>query len=169
MSQNQYDVFKIKEISSEIERQWSLHLISRAAFPSKITDRYPKYESPSYYSGKGIHLSIEYINLDQKHYKSLDGIGHWLNQNFIIRLFGILNEYNVDVAGKIDENDFTKIVAYLRQKVGAHSKGKRNPQNTDAQEITDLLRKYFDEGIDRKEQGVAGYRDFPSTGKRQNS
>lgn len=151
MSQNQYDDTKIKEIREEIERQWSLHLISRAAFPSKIKKRYPKYKSPPYYSSKGIELSIEYNYIDQNLLQSLDGIGHWLNQNFVIRLFGILNEHNVDVSGKIDENEFTKIVAYLRQKVGAHSKGKRNPQNAEAKEVTNLLRKHFDEGIDRKD------------------
>ena len=144
-----YTEAKIAEICSEIDRQWAFHLVARAAFPSRMSARIPKYSSPSFYSANGIAFSVDVTRLEPTMRSAIDDIGHWLNQNFVIRLFGILYESKIDVAGRLDQNDFTLIIATLRHKVGAHSRGHRNPSNSDVKEVTRLLKKYFGEGIDR--------------------
>jgi len=76
--------------------------------------------------------------------KNIERIGGWLNQNYIIRLFGILYQGGIISAGKKVSNPYTEILAKLRHKVGAHSAGYRNPGKSDSKKITKLINKHLD-------------------------
>jgi hypothetical protein len=71
-----------------------------------------------------------------------------LNQNFVIRLFGLLDENKVITAGKEAENKFTEIVAGLRHMVGAHSCGYAKPEKNAFQNVTSLIKSHLDPAVD---------------------
>src|SRR6516162_9926163 len=110
-----YSPEKIVEICEEIERQWEYHLVTRAVFPVNAAGSSPAYSSPPFYRNRGADFHVIVKNPDSPLIRrALTGIPHWLNQNFVIRLFGLLDENKVITAGKEAENKFTEIVAGLR-------------------------------------------------------
>ncbi|MFV1981772.1 MAG: hypothetical protein ACC655_11510, partial [Rhodothermia bacterium] len=69
----------------------------------------------------------------------------WQNENYVIRLYGILDEAKVLKAGKQQKSPITKIVADLRSKVGAHSRGGRYRNKADYRRIAALITEHLDE------------------------
>lgn len=91
----------VADICDEIERQWEHHLLIRAAFPAGIPDDRSQYKSPPYYRRKNVvFLVCRPQPLPAVMARGYDGVGAWANQNYVIRLFGILEEYGVIKAGK---------------------------------------------------------------------
>ena len=78
--------------------------------------------------------------------RGLDSIAHWLNQNYIIRLFGILNENNFITAGKNHKNPYTEIVALMRHVV-SHSRGERKIDRGKEKKATKLIMEHLDSRI----------------------
>lgn len=92
-----YSREQIEAICEEVERQWEYHLIARAAFPSNVLESVPEYESPDFYIQHNVLLQVRVpVPLSPVMERGLEGIGHWLNQNYIIRLFGILDQDHID-------------------------------------------------------------------------
>ncbi len=138
----------IEEICEEIERQWEYHLIARAVFPPNIVKVILEYESSPYHIQQGARLKVRVpVPLSPLMERGLEGTGHWLNQNYIIRLFGILDEYQVITAGKEANNPYTRILASLRHKVGAHSRGYRNPESREARKLTQWIQEHLDSSV----------------------
>jgi hypothetical protein len=110
----------------------------------------------SYYSGEMINEICEEIDRQWNYHGRVRAsfpataghIAHWLNQNYIVRLCGILDEYQVITKGKQDGNDFTLVLAGLRHRVGAHTRGYWDPENSDDRKIAELIRKHFDSSVD---------------------
>jgi hypothetical protein len=143
-----YSREQIEEICGEVERQWEYHFIARAAFPPNILEVIPEYESSQYHIQHGAQMNVRVrVPLSPLMERGLEGIGHWLNQNYIIRLFGILDEYQVITAGKQAKNPYTRILASLRHKVGAHSRGYRNPDNGEVRKLTRLIQEHLDPAV----------------------
>jgi hypothetical protein len=143
-----YSREQIEEICEEVENQWEYHLLARAAFPSNIMEGIPEYESPPFYIQQGIRMKVCVpVPLSPVMERGIDGIAHWLNQNYIIRLFGILDEYRVITAGKEASNPYTHILAILRHNVGAHSRGYRNPERTEVPKVTQLIQEHLDPSV----------------------
>jgi len=104
----------------------------------------PEYESPQFYIDKGVHFRVRVLlPLPQVMERRLGDVGHWLNQNYIIRLFGILDQDGVITAGKNERNPYTLILALLRQRVGAHSRGYRNPKSREVRKLTKLIEEHL--------------------------
>lgn len=142
----------IELICSEVARQWECHLIARAAFPPDImkykTDTSFTFRSRSYYQKKGISLKISVpVPLSSILSERLPDVPHWLNQNFVLRLYGILDEYQIITAGKEQKNIYTDILARLRHKVGAHSRGFRNSDKAESKKLTHLIQQHLDSGV----------------------
>src|SRR5260370_40216611 len=96
-----YSSETIVKICEEIERQWEYHLVTRAAFPVDVAKSSSEYRSPPFYRHYGADFSVIVNNPDSPLIRrALKGVPHWLNQNFVIRLFGLLDENNVLTAGK---------------------------------------------------------------------
>jgi hypothetical protein len=151
-----YTSERILRIREEIQRQWENHLVTRAAFPVDAARSGSKYRSRGFYRHHGADLSIE-INEPQSPLirRALKDLPHWLNQNFIIRLFGVLDESNVITAGKETKNPFTEIVAELRHLVGSHTSGYPNPEGKKFRKVTALIKSSLDCDID-----LGSVRDF---------
>ena len=79
--------------------------------------------------------------------RALKDVPRWLNQNFIIRLFGLLEQNGVIRAGKEAKNPFTGIVARLRH-VLAHTSGNAKPDAKTLQTVAKLLNEHFNTGMD---------------------
>jgi hypothetical protein len=143
-----YSREQIEEICEEVERQWEYHFIARAAFPANILQVIPEYESSPYHIQHGAQMNVRVpVPLSPLMARGLEGIGHWLNQNYIVRLFGILAEYQVITAGKQAKNPSTRILASLRPKVGAHSRGYRNPESGKVRKLTQLIQEHLDSSV----------------------
>lgn len=136
---------EIDKICEEIELQWEYHIVSRSVFFSGFGDNDFKFESPTFYKNKGaffcVTLPEERTGIMNR---TLKGVGAWLNQNYIIRLWGILDGNGIITVGKNESNSYTEILSLLRHKVGAHSSGYRNPKRSKSKEATKLICKYFD-------------------------
>ena len=143
-----YTQEKITSICDEIECQWEYHLVCRAVFHADVSKEKTIYCSPPYYKSKNIYFAVQ---LPQPQTgimrKALKGVPGWLNQNFILRLFGILDGNRIITAGKEQDNVYTKIVAELRHRVGAHSPGTRQPTGTDAKRISKLIHNHLDPNV----------------------
>lgn len=151
-----YSAETITRICDEIERQWEYHLVTRAVFPVNAATAASEFTSPRFYQHYGAFFRV--IVKDPASpliRRALRGLPHWLNQNFIIRLFGLLDEYNVITAGKLEKNAFTGIIAGLRHLVGAHSSGYPSPQKREFKQVTRLIKAHLDPDVD-----VDSVRDF---------
>lgn len=153
---NTYTKKDIQNICREIERQWEFHLLSRAVFHVDVSNEKNMYCSPPYYISKGASFAVL---LPYPHTaimrRGLKGLPRWLNQNFIIRLYGILDEHAIITAGKNSNNVYTKILYDLRQKVGAHSAGHGNPNKADARKISRLIYQHLDTKVSPTE--ISGF------------
>jgi len=93
----------------EIERQWKYHLFVRAAFPCNA-ERKTTWDTESeeyrFYSDRGARLKV---TLATPLPTGVQDIGHWLNQNCLIRLCGILEQHGV-VKATAGQNDCIAIV-----------------------------------------------------------
>jgi hypothetical protein len=144
-----YSAADIDAICNEVERQWQYHLFARAAFPHGIEGK-TNWNTDSneyrFYHDRGAQLKV---TLPGPLPAGVQDIGHWLNQNYIIRLFGTLDEHWVLKAGKNANDPSTGIVARLRQRVGAHTSGYWNPEENDEDSnLTELIRGHLDPSVD---------------------
>jgi len=147
--QSIYSHEEIEAICEEIESQWEYHFIARAAFPNGLISQLPQYESPQFYRDKGVHFQVcVALPLPAVMERGLEDVGHWLNQNYIIRLYGILDQDGVLKKGKEKNNSYTQILYILRQRVGAHSRGYRNPKSSEVRNLTKLIKEHFNISIE---------------------
>jgi hypothetical protein len=104
---------------------------------------------PTYYRNEGINFKIQLDKpIDESIREELNTIGHFVNQNFILRLFSILNYYgfvsdNVTLSKQSPGFQEMDIVRRLRNKY-AHSLGKFNPENSEDQKLKDIMEEYFE-------------------------
>ena len=136
----------IDAICEEIELQWDYHLLCRSIFCSGAGTKSYAYSPPPYYQKKGISFFVAWPNpLPDKMNISFNGINAWLNQNYIIRLYGILDGKQVIKMGKKEKNPYTEILALLRNMVGAHSAGYKNPKRSESKKVSELIYKNLDQ------------------------
>lgn len=143
-----YSREEIEDVCAEIERQWEYHLLIRSVFVSRAHEVAPNWESPGYFSAKGAVFKVEVPDpLTEILDRGLKGVGHWANQNYVIRLFGILDQHMMITAGRERNSRFTKLLALLRNMVGAHTRGYRNPERRKAREATKLIQELLDSRV----------------------
>jgi hypothetical protein len=145
---NTYTSAEIGDVCDEINRQWENHLTSRAVFYSGMDLSVACKESPSYYVQKGIDIKFQLPTpLTPILKRTLVDAPNWLNQNYIIRLFGILDAPGLIRAGKDQSNQYTEIVALLRSRVGAHSSGTHKITKGDSKKAQELIHEHLDDGF----------------------
>ena len=143
-----YNQSIVADICEEIERQWEHHLLIRAALPAGIPNDCSQYESPPYYKSKNVVLLVcRPQPLPAVMVRGYSGVGAWANQNYVIRLFGILEGHGVIRAGKNTKNPYTEIVSLLRNSVGAHSRGQKNSRRSETRRATRLIQEHLDDRV----------------------
>ncbi len=151
----------LEEIFNEIDEFRSYHIKVRARFP-KIGE--PQIgqtviQLPEFFQKSGLNFELRFNSaLTEESRKENNDIGHFINQNFVLRLYAILNYYeflgesaslNKDSPGFIE----VEIVRRLRN-IYAHSLGRYNEQDSGHRKLRDVLFDRFN--VDAKE-----YLEFP--------
>ncbi|MCB0395481.1 MAG: hypothetical protein KDD36_02430 [Flavobacteriales bacterium] len=135
------------ELTDEIDRQWEYHLLTRAVFNSN----FPKdleYISPPFYEERGICIKVKILDAYSEVFKNSAGtVAVWLNQNYVIRLYGILDSKRLIKHGKENDIKIIELINIMRQNVGAHSTGRRASNKSDLNKATKLINELFGKKI----------------------
>lgn len=139
---------QIDEICSEIEHQWLYLLMTRAVFPSYFPS-HNTYKSPPFYSRLGLKFTVTLPERKTAAFKrGAEGLTNWLNQNFVIRLYGLLERYHIMYSGRKGYKNELMILLYeLRPKIGAHSSGRLANDRKHLRMATELINKLFNKDI----------------------
>jgi hypothetical protein len=140
---------QVSEICNEIEHQWLYLLMTRAVFPSYFPQN-ETYKSPSFYAKEGFSFTVKLPEKKSKSFrKGADGLTNWHNQNYVIRLYGLLEKYQILYSGRLAYNNKLMILLYeLRPKIGAHSSGRKAHDKKHLRKATDLINELFDKDVD---------------------
>ena len=126
------------EIIEAINDTWNGFFKCRSHFPLITEDHIGVKTIPisPYYMRGGHKVEIRFdCAIDKKMYLEMLSTGHWINQNFIVRLCATLESFQVistDKKVKIDHDldgaTHVDIVRRLRHRI-AHSSGRFDPEN----------------------------------------
>lgn len=137
---------EIDELCQEVHRQWELHVMTRAVFCFGFGSM-EEFDSPGYYQNLGIGFHVKLPATNGRNREAIyDGIGTWLNQNYVIRLYGILDSKSIRKLSA--KPDIIKLIDILRQNVGAHSTGKKVSKKGDLNKATRLINTLFNLNIE---------------------
>ena len=117
---------QVTEICEEIEHQWLHLLTTRAVFTNKHFPNSDEYESGGFYISRGIHFRVKILKRSLNFIRGAGGLSNWHNKNYVIRLYGILEKYQVLYSGrKAYNSELMELIYCLRPEVGAHGSGRR--------------------------------------------
>jgi hypothetical protein len=112
-----------------------------------------------FYIAQGFDISFLFSEgISEDGIRRINQIGHWLNQNYVIRLcavleyFGIISN-SIRIDFKLDGAEHVNIARRLRN-CFAHSSGRYNPENEDHRETMKLMHDNLGVSID-------GHTDWP--------
>ncbi len=152
---------KLEEIIKEMDAQFKKFVNCRAHFPylnESVLGKKQLVTAP-YYMKKGFEIFFHFNQaITEEHIIKSNEIGHWINQNFIIRLYALL-EYHQIVSKKISIDQTIKgweeldLLRRLRQ-FFSHTSGKYNPHDKDQKKLLQRLTKHF-------KLSLKNPRDFP--------
>jgi hypothetical protein len=138
----------IRETCEEIETQWEYHLMTRAIFYSTFPDK-NEFRSPSFYRKNGMDFQVKLPETKMPSFdRASKGIGVWLNQNYVIRLFGILDSKQIIKYGLDNEIKIIKLIKLMRNNIGAHSTGRQANRLNELRTATGLINELFGRQID---------------------
>jgi hypothetical protein len=119
---------KLEYIIEQIDEFRSFHIKVRARFPylSEDVDGSKSIPIPAFYRNEGIDLVLHFGHeIDRSIRDENNAIGHFVNQNIIIRLFAILNYYEFvsdDISLEKDSPGFAEVEILRRlRNIYAHS------------------------------------------------
>lgn len=112
--------------------------------------------TPPYYRNQGInieHTFKEPLSVEKK--DQMLRIGHWINENFIIRLCALMESYHmlsssIKIDFTLDGTEQLNIVRRLRNRF-AHSSGRYNPDDPDDLTTMKLMGKHLSISIDGRD------------------
>jgi hypothetical protein len=140
---------EIDDLCQEIERQWDIHLMSRAVFHSRF-GRKDYFESPSFYEYNGFSFKVNLPqNKSERWTNAAKGIATWLNQNYVIRLYGILDSKSIRKISPKPE--IVELIEILRSNVGAHSTGNHISKADQLRKASLLINSLFGKNIEIQE------------------
>lgn len=113
-----------QNIITAIEFNWNCLLITRAVFSHRDFGTNPEYESPGFYASRNILVKVKWQELGEFQSKfEPKKLNYWHNANFIIRLYGILDEHKLFIPDNRKKYASFELLHFLRNKVGAHQDG----------------------------------------------
>lgn len=154
---------KVEEVIDLLDNLWMNFKNCRAHFPAISNTMIGETIIPTapYYIADGFQISFVLTDpLDKPKLDTIHEIGHWINQNFVIRLCALLESRDIipkDLEKKMDQNiegwQNVDLVRRLRNYF-AHSSGKYNPSKKEHIKTMEVLGAHL--GID-----IDGRDDFP--------
>jgi len=139
---------QVEEVCNEIEHQWLYLVMTRAVFSNAHFPDQTKYVSPNFYFRYGIRFSVEILTPDTPNFKvASSGLKSWHNKNYVIRLYGILEKYQIMYSGrKAYKNELMDLIYCLRPEIGAHGSGRKpddGKSKSKLRKATRLINKLF--------------------------
>lgn len=136
---------QIEEICNEIEHQWLYLLMTRAVFNNAYFPTHNSYSSPSFYTNRKIEFKVSLPeDKSEAFQKGATGLKNWLNQNYVIRLYGVLEKYQILYSGhKAYKNSLMILLFELRPKIGAHSSGRKPSDRKHLRKATRMINDLF--------------------------
>ncbi len=137
-------------VAAEIDRQVDFLHRCRSVFPRLHQGMagQTEFSAPEYYRKLGYDVSVKLSEpMTEEFIDGLFELGHWLNENFVTRLWAIL-ESNGIVAKttKIDQNlanwRDVDLLRRLRNRIG-HGSGTYDPANADKKKLFDAIVDYY--------------------------
>ena len=141
------------EVHAQIEKQVEYLLRIRAMFPFIMESKIglTEFSTAPFYQHAGINIRFHFpdgITPEQVH--TINSIGHWINQNFVIRLCAILEHNGViqpHGQGILDESlpgfEDVNIVRRVRN-VLAHTSGRYNSSVLDERRLYQRIVSHYD-------------------------
>lgn len=151
----------LEEIFNEIDEFRSYHIKVRARFPKIDESQIGQtvIQVPEFFQKSGINDELRFNSaITEESRRKNNDIGHFINQNFVLRLYSILNYYEFlgeGVSLNKESPGFSEvdIVRRLRN-IYAHSLGRYNEEDHGHRRLRDVLFSRFN--VDARE-----YQEFP--------
>jgi hypothetical protein len=140
---------QVSEVCDEIEHQWLYLLMTRAVFPVDF-EKLETWYSPDFYRNLGLNFKVCLPEGKSETFrKGAEGLAHWQNQNYVIRLYGILEKHGIMYSGrKAYKNKLLILLYELRPKIGAHSSGRSAANKAHLRKATELINELFNQNVD---------------------
>lgn len=140
---------KPEEALAKIHAQIELLKRSRAMFPHVLPsmEGETRARTAPYYQKDGHVVEFEFSGgLTAESIQQINEIGYWINQNFIFRVYGILDSHGIAGSAKIDQSldgaDEVDILRRLRRVIG-HTDGRYNAADKEEKTLYMRIKEYF--------------------------
>jgi hypothetical protein len=133
-----------------LDHLWQNYLHCRAFFPCVTRESVgtKTVRTAPYYIAQGCDMTLEFGKpLSAEAIDRINEIGHWISQNFVIRLcavlesFGVISE-RVSIDPKLDGARHVDIVRRLKN-CFTHSSGRFDPENAKHRKALQLMRDHL--------------------------
>lgn len=138
---------KADDVAVEIDRQLEILHRCRSVFPRLDANMagQSEFRAPGYYQQLGLNVSVKLSEpMTTEFIDGLFDLGHWINENFVVRLWSILESNGV--RGKINQElqgwQDVDLVRRLRNKIG-HGSGVYDPNDADKKKLFDVIVEYY--------------------------
>ena len=144
----------VRQINIQIDYLWH----SRAVFPHMQENMIGAKDchTAPYYQNLGFNITFSFAEpLTAESVAEIDEIGHWINQNFVVRLCALLEFYKVigpedsgiKINHQLDGHDEVDITRRLRNEF-AHTAGEYDPADPKARELYERIVNKFSLGTE---------------------
>jgi hypothetical protein len=137
----------VRQIDEQIQY---LHR-SRSMFPRLSTNLVDQTEfpTPPYYGNMGLGIWIRFSSpLTSEFITEFNDLAHWINQNFVLRLYAVLESNGlisptIRIRPDIEGHNEVDILRRLRNSFG-HGSGRYDPDNADKRQLFERIVSHFD-------------------------
>ncbi|MCB0397590.1 MAG: hypothetical protein KDD36_13125 [Flavobacteriales bacterium] len=130
-----------EKIINSIGFNWNCLLLTRAVFSNKDFGVSMSYDSPGFYTQRIIDVSVNWRKLGKfKDVYNPKLLNYWHNANFIIRIYGVLDEYKLLEKNNRKKSKALQLIHILRNKVGAHQNGLQRPKKKYLRKVNELFK-----------------------------
>ncbi len=148
------------EILKQIDDLWKIFEQVRATYPSvhPTLVGHTHIKSPQYYEDKGLNFTILFEKpLTREDIERRNGVAHWINQSVLIRLYALLEYYDIvsktkSIGTNLDGHEEIEMLRRLRN-FFVHT-GRYNKADKDQKVLFDRIVNHFGLSVQEEE-------DFP--------
>ena len=138
------------EIIAQIDIQLNNLLNSRAMFPHMKANMIgvTHCATAPFYQNRGFDIIFSFAEpLTTQRIDEINEIGHWINQNYVVRLCALLESYNVISRGRsintqLDGHNEVDILRRLRNEF-AHTSGWYDPTDPEEKRLREKIIEHF--------------------------
>lgn len=138
------------DVAAEIDRQVDFLHRCRSVFPRlhKGMAGQKEFEAPAYYRQLGYNVSVKLSQaMTAEFIDGLFELGHWLNENFVTRLWAVLESNGIvgeqmKINQDLDGWQDVDLMRRLRNKIG-HGSGTYDPDDPDKKKLFDTIVEYY--------------------------